>query len=72
MRFEPLGGRRRVKVDRSTTFKLMICLMSFAKWWITIYPDAEVIVLVDSTISTRHKPASLYEAFEPAEATAAD
>jgi hypothetical protein len=31
------------------------------------YPDAEVIVLVQDNLNT-HTPASLYEAFEPAEA----
>jgi hypothetical protein len=33
------------------------------------YPDAERIVLVQDNLNT-HTPASLYEAFEPAEAKA--
>src|SRR4030042_1758234 len=32
-----------------------------------MYPDAEIIVLVQDNLNT-HSPASLYEAFEPAEA----
>jgi hypothetical protein len=32
-----------------------------------MYPDAEIIVLVQDNLNT-HSPASLYEAFEPAQA----
>ena len=62
---EPLAGRRRVKVtDRRTK-------VDFAQvvWEIVEedYADVETIVLVMDNLNT-HKPASLYEAFEPAEA----
>jgi hypothetical protein len=65
MRFEPLAGRRRVKVTERRT------AVDFA-WVIKElvdedYPEAEKIVLVMDNLNT-HKPASLYEAFEPAEA----
>jgi DDE superfamily endonuclease len=65
MVFEPLAGRRRVTVtDRRTR-----------KDWARVvkalvdeqYPQAEKIVLVMDNLNT-HGPASLYEAFEPAEA----
>jgi transposase len=65
MRFEPLGGRRRVKVTDQRTkvdFAHVIREMVDAD-----YPEAKVIVLVMDNLNT-HKPASLYEAFEPAEA----
>jgi transposase len=65
MRFEPLGGRRRVKVTEQRTkvdFAHVIRDMVDED-----YPAAEVIVLVMDNLNT-HKPASLYEAFEPAEA----
>ena len=65
MRFEPLGGRRRVKVtDRRTKIDFAYVLREMVD---NDYPDAEVIVLVMDNLNT-HKPASLYEAFEPAEA----
>lgn len=65
MMFEPLVGRRYVEVtDRRTK-----------KDWAQVvkrlvderYPTAEKIVLVMDNLNT-HTPASLYEAFEPAEA----
>jgi len=65
MAFEPLVGRRRVTVtDRRTK-----------KDWASVvrvlvdeqYPAVEKIVLVMDNLNT-HGPASLYEAFEPAEA----
>ena len=65
MMFEPLAGRRHVEVtDRRTK-----------KDWAQVvkrlvderYPTAEKIVLVMDNLNT-HTPASLYEAFEPAEA----
>ena len=65
MRFEPLAGRRRVKVTAQRTkvdFAHAIRDMVDED-----YPAAEVIVLVMDNLNT-HKPASLYEAFEPAEA----
>jgi len=65
MLFEPLAGKRRVKVTTRRT------AVDFA-WVIKelvdeVYPAAEKIVLVMDNLNT-HKPASLYEAFEPAEA----
>jgi len=62
---EPQKGYRHIEVtDRRTT-------QDFArqmKWLVDQgYPDAEVIRLVMDNLNT-HKPASLYEAFEPAEA----
>ena len=53
MVFEPLAGRRRVTVTERRTA--------------VDYADADKIVLVMDNLNT-HKPSSLYEAFEPAEA----
>lgn len=65
MRFEPLGGRRRVKVtDQRTKIDFAHVIREMVD---EDYPEAEVIVLVMDNLNT-HKPASLYEAFEPAEA----
>lgn len=65
MIFEPLGGQRDVEVtDRRTKKDYAQCLRKIAD---EMYPDAEVIVLVQDNLNT-HSPASLYEAFEPAEA----
>ncbi len=65
MIFEPLGGRRRVKVTSRRT------KVDFAQVIREIvdedYAEAETIVLVMDNLNT-HKPASLYEAFEPTEA----
>jgi hypothetical protein len=65
MVFEPLAGRRRVKVTERRT------AVDFAQVLREVideqYPQAEKIVLVMDNLNT-HKPASLYEAFEPAEA----
>ena len=62
---EPLAGRRDVEVtDRRTKKDYAECLRKIAD---EMYPDAEVIVLVQDNLNT-HSPASLYEAFEPAEA----
>ena len=62
---EPLGGRRwvdvtdrRTKVDWAHQIKDLVDLR---------YPDAERIVLVLDNLNT-HTPASLYDAFPPAEA----
>jgi hypothetical protein len=63
--FEPLAGRRRVKVTERRTavdFAHVLREVSDAQ-----YPDAEKIVLVMDNLNT-HKLASLYEAFPPAEA----
>ena len=65
MMFEPLAGQRDVEVtDRRTKKDYAECLRKLSD---TIYPDAEVIVLVQDNLNT-HSPASLYEAFDPAEA----
>ena len=62
---EPLAGRRRVKVtDRRTKIDFAHVLREIVD---EDYADAEVIVLVMDSLNT-HKPASLYEAFEPDEA----
>jgi len=62
---EPLAGQREVEVtDRRTKKDYALCLQKIAD---EIYPDAEIIVLVQDNLNT-HSPASLYEAFEPAEA----
>jgi len=62
---EPLAGRRDVEVtDRRTKKDYAQCLRKISD---EMYPDAEMIVLVQDNLNT-HSPASLYEAFEPAEA----
>jgi hypothetical protein len=62
---EPLAGQRDVEVtDRRTKKDYALCLRRIAD---DLYPDAEIIVLVQDNLNT-HSPASLYEAFEPAEA----
>jgi hypothetical protein len=50
--------------DRRTKKDYAECLRKIAD---QRYPDAEVVVLVQDNLNT-HSPASLYEAFEPAEA----
>src|ERR1035437_3952657 len=65
MIFEPLAGQRDVEVtDRRTKKDYAQCLRKIAD---ETYPDAEVIVLVQDNLNT-HSPASLYEAFQTAEA----
>lgn len=65
MIFEPLAGQRDVEVtDRRTKKDYAECLRKLSD---EVYPDAECIVLVQDNLNT-HSPASLYEAFEPAEA----
>ena len=65
MIFEPLAGQRDVSVtDRRTKKDYAQCLRKLSD---EMYPDAEVIVLVQDNLNT-HTPASLYEAFEPVEA----
>jgi hypothetical protein len=65
MIFEPLAGQRDVEVtDRRTKKDYAQCLRKLSD---ERYPDAETIVLVQDNLNT-HSPASLYEAFEPAEA----
>ena len=65
MMCEPLAGRRDVRVTARRTKKdYAECLRWLAD---ERYADAEKIVLVQDNLNT-HSPASLYEAFEPAEA----
>src|SRR5437867_2933038 len=62
---EPLRGRRHVTVSaRRTRIDWAHCIKDLVE---VCYPDAEVIVLVQDNLNT-HTPASLYEAFPPAEA----
>jgi hypothetical protein len=62
---EPLAGQRDVEVtDRRTKKDYAQCLRKLSD---EIYPEAEIIVLVQDNLNT-HSPASLYEAFEPTEA----
>ena len=65
MIFEPLAGQRDVEVTERRTKKdyaQRLCKLSDE-----VYPQAERIVLVQDNLNT-HSPASLYEAFAPAEA----
>jgi transposase len=65
MLFEPLAGQRHVKVtQRRTAVDFAYVLRDLVD---VHYPDADMIVLVMDNLNT-HKVASLYEAFEPAEA----
>jgi hypothetical protein len=65
MMFAPLQGWRRVKVtDRHTAVDYAQVLKDLSD---THFPNARTIVLVQDNLNT-HKPASLYEAFPPAEA----
>ena len=62
---EPLRGWREVIVsDRRTRIDWAQCIKALVD---VHYPDAERIVLVQDNLNT-HTPASLYEAFPPAEA----
>jgi hypothetical protein len=65
MMFEPLAGQRNVEVSERRTKKDYA--ERLRKLSDEIYPYAEIIVLVRDNLNT-HSPASLYEAFEPAEA----
>lgn len=65
MFFEPLAGRRTVKVTERRT---MVDWAEAARELVDVqYPEAEVIVLVMDNLNT-HGIGSLYEAFPPAEA----
>jgi len=65
MIFEPLIGKRRVKVtERRTKIDWAYCVREMVD---QTYPYAEQIVLVMDNLNT-HNKSSLYEAFEPAEA----
>lgn len=62
---EPLVGRRHVTVsDRRTRLDYAEVIRYLID---VLYPDAEQVVLVQDNLNT-HTPASLYEAFAPAEA----
>ena len=62
---EPLRGRRQVRLsDRRTRIDFAHCVKEVVD---VHYPDAERIVLVLDQLNT-HTPASLYDAFPPAEA----
>ena len=62
---EPLAGWRHVTCsDRRTRIDWAHCIKDLVD---VHYPDAERIVLVQDNLNT-HTPASLYAAFEPAEA----
>lgn len=65
MAFEPLAGKRHVEVtERRTKADFARLLRRVADEW---YPEAELITLVVDNLNT-HRPAVLYEVFEPAEA----
>jgi hypothetical protein len=65
MMFEPLAGKRHVKVtDRRTRRDWAECVREMVD---EMYPEAERIVLVMDNLNT-HTPASLYEAFPPNQA----
>ena len=65
MMFEPLAGQRHVKVtERRTALDYAQVIRELVD---VHYATAEKIVLVQDNLNT-HKPASLYEAFAPAEA----
>ena len=65
MIIEPLAGQRDVAVtDRRTKKDYAERLRKLSD---AVYPEAERIVLVQDNLNT-HSPASLYEAFAPAEA----
>jgi DDE superfamily endonuclease len=65
MTFEPLAGRRRVKVtDRRTKVDFAQVIRELVD---EQYPRAERVVVVMDNLNT-HKLSSLYEAFAPAEA----
>jgi len=65
MLFAPLAGWRHVEVtDRHTAVDYAAILRDLSD---KHFPDAAKIVLVQDNLNT-HKPASLYEAFPPAEA----
>jgi hypothetical protein len=65
MMFEPLAGKRHVKVtERRTRKDWALCVKELVDDW---YPQAQKIVLVMDNLNT-HGLASLYETFEPAEA----
>jgi truncated hemoglobin YjbI len=65
MIFEPLQGKRHVKVtDRRTKEDWARCMKEIVD---ELYPEAERITIVMDNLNT-HTPASLYDHYEPEEA----
>ena len=65
MMFEPLMGKRHIRVTTQHTMKDFAQCM---KWLVDeVYPSAQTIRVVLDNLRT-HKPAALYETFPPAEA----
>ena len=65
MMFEPLAGRRQVTItERRTRRDWAACVRELLD---EMYPQAQRVVLVMDNLNT-HTPASLYQAFPPAEA----
>lgn len=65
MFFAPLSAWRHVEVtDRRTLIDYAHCMKDLVDVY---FPDAEIVRVVQDNLST-HKPAALYEAFEPVEA----
>ena len=63
--FQPLAGWRHAEVtDQRTKIDFAACMRYLVD---EVFPEAESIVVVLDNLNT-HTPASLYEAFEPAEA----
>jgi hypothetical protein len=63
--FQPLAGRRHVKVtEHRTKIDFAHCMLYLVD---ELFPDADCVVIVLDNLNT-HTPAALYEAFEPAEA----
>ncbi len=65
MFFEPLRGWRHIDVtDRRTMIEYAHCMRDLVD---IFFHEAQVVRIVQDNLST-HKPAALYEAFEPTEA----
>lgn len=63
--FRPFAGWRHVRVtERRTKVDFAHCMRYLVD---ELFPDAEKVIVVQDNLNT-HTPASLYEAFEPAEA----
>ncbi len=67
MSFEPLTGKRFVKVTDQRTRKDWAYTHTMKELADTLYPQAEKIVIVMDNLNT-HSPVSFYETFEPEEA----
>jgi hypothetical protein len=65
MFFEPLAGKRHIKVtDRRTAVDWAYCMKELVD---VLYPKASKVTVVMDNLNT-HTPASLYKVFEPEEA----